>query len=62
MLDLRPKGCAFKPHRRHCVVSLSKKINPCLVLVQHRKTRPDITEIADLDVNNQIEQTFIREQ
>ena len=62
MLDLRPKGCAFKPHRRYCVVSLSKKINPCLVLVQQRKTRPDITEIADLDVNNQIEQTFIREQ
>ena len=54
MLDLRPKGSAFESHRRHCVVSLSKKINPCLVLAQHRKTCPDIGEIADLDVNNQI--------
>ena len=30
-------------HRRHCVVSLSKNINPSLVLVQPRKTRPFIT-------------------
>ena len=30
--------------RRHCVVSLSKNINPGLVLVQPRKTRPFITE------------------
>ena len=28
----------------HCVVSLSKNINPSLVLVQPRKTRPDIAE------------------
>ena len=33
-----------EPHRRHCVVSLSKNINPSLVLVQPRKTRPYITE------------------
>ena len=32
-------------HRRHCVVSLSKNINPSLVLVQPRKTHPFITEI-----------------
>ena len=44
VLDLRPKGRRFKPHRRHCVVSLSKNINPSLVLVQPRKTRPFITE------------------
>ena len=44
VLDSRPKGCGFKPHRRHCVVSLSKNINPSLVLVQPRKTRPFITE------------------
>ena len=31
-------------HRRHCVVSLSKNINPSLVLVQPRKTRPFKTE------------------
>ena len=44
VLDLRPKGRGFEPHRRHCVVSLSKNINPSLVLVQPRKTRPFITE------------------
>ena len=44
MLDSRPKGREFEPHRRHCVVSLSKNINPSLVLVQPRKTRPVITE------------------
>ena len=37
-------GPGFKPHRRHGVVSLSKNINPSLVLVQPRKTRPFITE------------------
>ena len=42
--DSRPKGCGFEPHRRHCVVSLSKNINASLVLVQPRKTRPFITE------------------
>ena len=35
---------AFEPHRRHCVVSLSKNINPSLVLVLPRKNRPYITE------------------
>ena len=44
VLDSRPKGHGFEPHRRHCVVSLSKNINPSLVLVQPRKTRPFITE------------------
>ena len=44
VLDFRPKGRGFEPHRRHCVVSLSKNINPSLVLVQPRKTRPFITE------------------
>ena len=42
VLILRGRG--FEPHRRHCVVSLSKNINPSLVLVQPRKTRPFITE------------------
>ena len=37
-------GRRFEPHPRHCVVSLSKNINPSLVLVQPRKTRPFITE------------------
>ena len=44
VLDSRPKGRGFEPHRRHCVVSLSKNINPSLVLVLPRKTRPFITE------------------
>ena len=44
VLNSRPKGRGFEPHRRHCVVSLSKNINPSLVLVQPRKTRPFITE------------------
>ena len=44
VLDSRPKGRGFEPHRRHCVVSLIKNINPSLVLVQPRKTRPFITE------------------
>ena len=37
-------GRGFEPHRRHCVVSLSKNIYPSLVLVLPRKTRPFITE------------------
>ena len=37
VFDSRPKGPGFEPHRRHCVVSLSKNINPSLVLVQPRK-------------------------
>ena len=44
VLVSRPKGRGFEPYRRHCVVSLSKSINPSLVLVQPRKTRPFITE------------------
>ena len=44
VLDSRPKGRWFEPHRHHCVVSLSKNINPSLVLVQPRKTCPFITE------------------
>ena len=42
VLDSKPKGRKFD--RRHCVVSLSKNINPSLVVVQPRKTRPYITE------------------
>ena len=34
----------FEPHRCRCVVSLSKNINPSLVLVQPRKTGPFITD------------------
>ena len=44
VLNSRPRGRGFEPHWRHCVVYLSKNINPSLVLVQPRKTRPFITE------------------
>ena len=44
VLDLRPRGSGFEPHQCHCVVSLSKNINPSLVLVQPRKTCPFKTE------------------
>ena len=44
VLDSRPKGRGFEHHRRYCIVSSSKNINPSLVLVQPRKTRPYITE------------------
>ena len=44
VLYSRPKGRGFEPHWCHFVVSLSKNINPSLVLVQPRKTRPFITE------------------
>ena len=42
MVESRGRG--FKPHRRHCVMSLSKNINPSLVLVLPRKTCPFIIE------------------
>ena len=44
VLDSRPRGCGFEPHRRHCVVPLARQIIPGLVLVQPRKTRPFITK------------------
>ena len=44
VFDSRPKGRGIEPHRRHCVVSLSKNINPSSALVQPRKSRPYITE------------------
>ena len=59
VFDSRPKGRGFKPHRRHCVVSLSKNINPSLVLVQPRKTRLFITErlLMGRKESNQTKQT-----
>ena len=41
VLDSRPKGRGFKPHRHHCVLVLEQDI---LVLVQPRKTGPCLTE------------------
>ena len=46
VLDSRPRGRGFEPHRRHCDVTLSMNIYPSLVLVlvQPRKIRRFITE------------------
>ena len=59
VLDWRQRGHGFEPHRRHFVVSLSKNINPSLVLVQPRKTHPFITErlLMGRKESNQTKQT-----
>ena len=44
VLDSRPRGRRFEPHRRHCVLVLGQHIYPSLVLDQPRKTRPCLTE------------------
>ena len=43
VLDSRPKGCGFEPHRRHCVVVFEQDTF-ILALVQPRKTRPCLIE------------------
>ena len=55
----RPRGRGFKPHRRHCVVSLRRHINPSLVLVQARETCFYITErlLIGRKESNQTNQT-----
>ena len=60
VLDSRPKDRGFEPHRRHFNVSLSKNINPSLVLVKPRKTRPFITErlLMGRKESNQTKQTI----
>ena len=63
VLDSRPRGRGFEPHRRHCVVSLSKNINPSSVLVLPRKTRPFITERLLMGrKKNQINQNIMGHQ
>ena len=55
VIDLRPRGCGFKPHRRHIVVSLSKTH---LSLLSTGSTQEDSfrhnLKIVDWDVKNQI--------
>ena len=62
MLDSRPRGPGFELHWRHCVVSLNKNINPSLVLVQPRKTRPFITEklLMGCKESNQTNRMLVR--
>ena len=59
VLDWRPRGRGFEPRRRQCVVSLSKNINPSLVLVQPRKIPPFITERLLMGRKNQIKLKII---
>ena len=61
VLDLRPRGLRFEPHRRHCVLSLSKNINPSLVLGQPRITCPFITErlLMGRQESNQINKSTV---
>ena len=60
VLGSRSRGRGFESHRRHCIVSLSKNINPSLVLVQPRKTCPFITErlLMERKESNQTKQTL----
>ena len=53
----RLRGHRFQLHQCHCIVSLSKNINPSLLLVQSRKTRPCITEILLMGHKESIKQT-----
>ena len=45
LIDLRPRGCGFEPHQRLCICVLKQDtLILASILVQPRKTRPDITE------------------
>ena len=57
VLNSRPRGRGFVPRRRHCVASLSKNINPSLVLIQPRKTRSFLTGRLLMRCKNQIKET-----
>ena len=54
VLDSRSKGCGFKPHLRHCVVSLTKTLYPLLSTGSTKEdpSRHDL-KIVDWDVKNQ---------
>ena len=55
MVECLTQDCGFEPHRRHCLVFLSKTIYPLLSTVS---TQEDPSEhngkVVDWDVNNQI--------
>ena len=56
VLDSRLMGYQFEPHRRHCIVSLSARhFILCIVLVQTRKTHPNMMEklLTGLKESNQ---------
>ena len=55
VLDSRPRGRSFEPHRQYCVVSFSKTL---LSLLRTGSTQEDPSrhncKIVDWDVKNQI--------
>ena len=66
VLDSRPRGHGFEPHRPYCVVVLEQDtfIYPNLVLVQPRKTCPCLTErlLMGHKESNQTKQTDLRQE
>ena len=44
------RGCGFEPHRRHCVVSLSKMLYP---LLSAGSTQEDPSQHVEWDIKNQ---------
>ena len=58
MIDLRPRGCGFKPHQHHCIVFLSKTHYSLLCTGSTQEDPSSLNEnIVDWDVKNQIKQT-----
>ena len=60
MLDSGLSRCVVEPHRRHCIVSLSKTLDPLLSTgcgsTQEDLSRQDYKNV-DLDLTNQSKQT-----
>ena len=63
VLDSRLRGCGLEPHRRHCVVSLSKTH---LFLLSTGSTQEDPSrhncKIVERDIKNKIKQTKSEEK
>ena len=58
VLDSRPRGCRFEPHRHHCIASLNKTHYSLLSTGSSQEDRPKITgKFVDWDVNNQMKHT-----
>ena len=55
MLDSRQRGCRFKPHWRHCIMSMSKT-HLSLLSTGSTQSRHN-WKIVDWDVKNKIKQT-----
>ena len=66
VLDSRPRGRGFEPHRRHCIVVLEQdtfiQAYPSLVLVQPRNTHLCLTErlLMGRKESNQTNKTMMK--